>query len=119
VESAWSASRTNGSEFQDRYQRLQPRLGHKRAIVAVAHVLALRIYEVLQSGLPYQKAAPLRANLPSTDSSGTTVEGSSTSIVGSRIWIPRRPSQIVFRTTRINIDKTKPSYLPSIGVYLH
>ena len=56
VESAWSASRTNGSEFQERYQRRQPRLGHKRAIVAVAHVLALRIYDVLQSGLPYQKA---------------------------------------------------------------
>jgi len=53
VESAWSASRTNGSEFQDRYHRLQPRVGHKRAIVAVAHVLALRIYEVLESGLPY------------------------------------------------------------------
>jgi transposase len=54
VESAWSASRTNGSEFQDRYQRLQPRLGHKRAIVAVAHLLAIRIYEVLDSSLPYQ-----------------------------------------------------------------
>jgi len=56
VESAWSASRTNGSQFQERYQRRQPGLGHKRAIVAVAHVLALRIYDVLQSGLPYQKA---------------------------------------------------------------
>jgi transposase len=55
VESAWSASRTNGSEFQDRYQRLHSRIGHKRAIVAVAHVLALRIYEVLASGLPYQQ----------------------------------------------------------------
>jgi transposase len=54
VESAWSASRTNGSEFQDRYQRLQSRLGHKRAIVAVAHLLAIRIYQVLDSGLPYQ-----------------------------------------------------------------
>jgi transposase len=55
VESAWSASRTNGSEFQDRYQRLQPRIGHKRAIMAVAHLLALRIYGVLESGLPYKK----------------------------------------------------------------
>src|SRR5882724_1079084 len=55
VESAWSASRTNGSEFQGRYQRLQPRLGHKRALVAVAHALALRIHEVLESGIPYQK----------------------------------------------------------------
>lgn len=56
VESAWSASRTNGSEFQDRYQRLQPRIGHKRAIMAVAHALALRIHQVLASGVPYQQA---------------------------------------------------------------
>lgn len=56
VESAWSASRTNGSEFQDRYRRLHPRIGHKRAIVAVAHLLTLRIYQVLQSCLPYQTA---------------------------------------------------------------
>jgi len=55
VESAWSASRTNGSEFQNRYQRLQPRIGHKRAIMAVAHTLALRIHEVLESGVAYQK----------------------------------------------------------------
>ena len=55
VESAWSASRINGSESGP-LSEVQPCLGHKRAIVAVAHMLALRIYEVLQSGLPYQKA---------------------------------------------------------------
>jgi transposase len=55
VESAWSASRTNHSEFRDRYQRLQPRIGHKRAIMAVAHLLALRVHEVLLSRLPYEK----------------------------------------------------------------
>jgi transposase len=54
VEAAWSATRTNQSEFQDRYQRLRPKIGHKRAIVASAHTLALRIYEVLESALPYQ-----------------------------------------------------------------
>ena len=54
VEAAWSASRTKLSEFQDRYQRLVPKIGHKRAIVASAHTLALRIYGVLQAGLPYQ-----------------------------------------------------------------
>jgi transposase len=41
VESAWSASRTKDSEFQERYQRLKPKLGHKRAttghIRATAH----------------------------------------------------------------------------------
>jgi transposase len=54
VEAAWSATRTKQSEFQDRYQRLRPKIGHKRAIVASAHTLALRIYEVLQENRPYQ-----------------------------------------------------------------
>jgi transposase len=37
VEAAWSASRTKQSEFESRYQRLNGRIGHKRALVAVAH----------------------------------------------------------------------------------
>jgi len=53
VEAAWSATRTKQSEFQDRYQRMRTKIGHKRAIVASAHTLALRIYEVLEAGLPY------------------------------------------------------------------
>lgn len=53
TEAAWSASRKKGSEFQAAYQRWKPRLGHKRAIVAVAHLLAKTIYEVLSSGQPY------------------------------------------------------------------
>jgi transposase len=54
VEAAWSASRTNGSEFQLRYQRLHPRLGHKRALVAAAHCLVIRIYQVLSDATRYQ-----------------------------------------------------------------
>ncbi|MDP9169973.1 MAG: IS110 family transposase [Acidobacteriota bacterium] len=54
VEAGWSASRTKGSEFQDRYQRLKPRLGHNRAMVACAHSLALRIYTVLETATPYK-----------------------------------------------------------------
>jgi len=55
VESAWSASRTKDSEFQQRYQRLKPKIGHKRAIVAAARILAHRIYEVLGTGDAYQQ----------------------------------------------------------------
>ena len=55
VECAWSASRKNGSEFQQQYQRLKPRLGHKRAIVAVAHSLTLVIFQVLSKLEPYTK----------------------------------------------------------------
>jgi transposase len=54
VEAAWSASRTKQSEFEGRYQRHKQRMGHKRALVAAAHMLAIRIYEVLDSGAPYQ-----------------------------------------------------------------
>ncbi len=54
VEAAWSASRTHDSEFQSRYRKLHPRVGHKRALVATAHLLAVRIYEVLSGSVPYQ-----------------------------------------------------------------
>ena len=54
VESGWSASRTQGTEFKEQYERLRGRIGHKRAIVASAHLLALQIYQVLSSAQPYQ-----------------------------------------------------------------
>jgi transposase len=56
TESAWSASRKKSSEFQNDYQRRKERLGHKRAIVAVAHALAETVFEVLSTGHPYTKA---------------------------------------------------------------
>jgi len=59
VESAWSASRTKDSEFNRYYQRLCPRLGHKRALVAVAHLLAIRVYEVLSTHQPYERQPEL------------------------------------------------------------
>jgi transposase len=55
TESAWSASRKKNSEFQTDYERWKPRLKHKRAIVAVAHVLAATVYEVLSTGQAYTK----------------------------------------------------------------
>jgi transposase len=59
VEAAWSASRTKQSEFEVHYHKLRVRLGHKRALVAVAHMLLLRIYAVLATSTPYQPASPL------------------------------------------------------------
>jgi transposase len=57
VECAWSASLKLGSYFRARYQRLIPRTGKKRAIVAVAHSLLTLIYEILSTKTPYRKAA--------------------------------------------------------------
>ena len=53
TESAWSASRRKDSEFQNAYQRWKGRLGHKRAIVATAHMLVETVYEVLSTSTPY------------------------------------------------------------------
>jgi transposase len=56
VECAWSASRKKQSEFRNQYERFKPRLGHKRSIVAVAHSLAIVVFEVLSTGEPYIKS---------------------------------------------------------------
>lgn len=57
VECAWSASRTKDSAFQIKYQGLKPKIGHKRALIAVAHMLVYAIYNVLSRGEAY-KAVP-------------------------------------------------------------
>lgn len=58
TECAWSASRTKGSAFQAKYERLKPKIGHKRALVAVAHLLTHAIYWVLLRGEPYRANTP-------------------------------------------------------------
>jgi transposase len=53
LECAWASTRRKNSQMQHRYRRLEPRLGHKRAIVAVAHKLVEAIYYVLSMRRPY------------------------------------------------------------------
>lgn len=57
VECAWAASMKVGSYFRARYQRLLPRTGKKRAVVAVAHSLILLIHKMLSTNTPYRKAS--------------------------------------------------------------
>ena len=57
VECAWAASMKVGSYFRARYQRLLPRTGKKRAVVAVAHSLLLLIHKMLSTNTSYRKAA--------------------------------------------------------------
>jgi transposase len=61
VESAWSASMKIGSYFRARYQRLLPRTGKKRAVVAVAHSMLTLIHQMLSTNTPYRKAAEEKA----------------------------------------------------------
>jgi transposase len=57
LECAWSSSHRKNSQMQHRYQRLQPRKGHKRAIVAVAHALVQAVYYVLSTRQPFVDTA--------------------------------------------------------------
>lgn len=58
TECAWAASRTVGSTFQAKYQSLKPKIGHGRALVAVAHALVKAIHYVLANRQPYRDAPP-------------------------------------------------------------
>jgi transposase len=64
VECGWAGANRKDSAFRQRYQRLSPRIGHKRAIVAVAHTLVLTAFEVLSKDRPYDGlgADPLPAS---------------------------------------------------------
>src|SRR5258707_7791160 len=61
-ECAWAASRTKGSAFQAKYERLKPKVGHLRALTAVAHQLARAIFYVLAKGEPYRESRPQELN---------------------------------------------------------
>lgn len=55
VEAAWAASRTNGTFFKERYQRLIGRKGSTKALVAVAHSILKCIHYVLSTGGEYKE----------------------------------------------------------------
>jgi transposase len=54
-QSANAAVKAKGSVFQDLYRRLVPRLGHNKAIWAVAHKLCRIVWKILHDGVHYQE----------------------------------------------------------------
>lgn len=54
---AQTAARKNGSFFQKKYQRLAPRRGPKRALVAVQHSLIIAIWHILTNRESYRAHA--------------------------------------------------------------
>ena len=55
VEAAWAATRKRDCALSGQYYRLRARLGHKKAIVAVAHSILVIMYECLSHGKTYQE----------------------------------------------------------------
>ena len=54
VQSAWAATRKQGSVFEARFHQVAPRRGQKRAIVAIAHLMLIILYHMLKQGMPFR-----------------------------------------------------------------
>jgi transposase len=63
VQSAWSASHTKDTVFSACYRRWVPRLGKKKALIAVAHKILMVIWHLLKKGTSYrERRQPLPAS---------------------------------------------------------
>ena len=58
VQAALSASKVKSSSMRARYLSLTPRLGHKKAIIAVAAAMLRTVYHMLKDGTFYQDLGP-------------------------------------------------------------
>ena len=58
VQAALSATKVKSSSMRARYLSLTPRLGHKKAIVAVAAAMLRTAYHMLKDGTFYQDLGP-------------------------------------------------------------
>jgi transposase len=54
VEAGFAASRSTGTYLRSQYQRLKPRIGHKRAVIAVGHSILVAMYSMLTRDEPYR-----------------------------------------------------------------
>ncbi|GAC1360920.1 MAG: IS110 family transposase [Ktedonobacteraceae bacterium] len=58
IEVAHAAARSKGTFLEAYYQRLRKRMGHKKAIVALAHRILVIIYHLLKEQQPYRELGP-------------------------------------------------------------
>ena len=55
VQAAWSASHTKNTVFSACFRRWVPRLGKKKALIAVAHRILVVVWHLLKKGTSYQE----------------------------------------------------------------
>jgi transposase len=58
VQVAWVLTRMSDNYLSAQFHHLKPRLGAKKAVVAVAHSVLVIVYHVLTKGEPYQDLGP-------------------------------------------------------------
>ena len=54
IECAHAAARTKGCWLREKFQSIQPRMPFKKAVVVIAHKLALIVYHVIRNGAVYR-----------------------------------------------------------------
>jgi transposase len=88
-QSAWASSHKKQSSFKARYDKLNPRLKHKGAVIAVAHALVHAIYGVLQYQRPYQ-ASDASAG-PDQSKTKRLIRHHSRRLKQLQAWLPKAP----------------------------
>ena len=58
VQGAWSAVRTRGTFWRQKFHQLVVRLGPKKAIVAIARKMLVAIFYILRDATPYREPTP-------------------------------------------------------------
>lgn len=58
VQAAWAASRTKGTYLSSKYHKLASRIGKKKALIALAHIILVSIYHMIKKNEPYKDLGP-------------------------------------------------------------
>jgi hypothetical protein len=85
IEVANAAARSKGTFLGAYYQRLRKRMGHKKAIVALAHRILIIIYHLLKEQQPYRELGPDHAEEKALEA--------------SKNWAIRRLEQLGYQVT--------------------
>ena len=60
IECAWAAIRKKNHYLSSKYHQLKTRIGHKKALVAIAHKMLIGVYFVIKDGNSYKHLGPER-----------------------------------------------------------
>lgn len=85
IEAAQAAARSKGTFLGALYQRLRKRMGHQKAIVALAHRMLVIIYHLLKEQQPYRELGPDHAEEQADEA--------------SKRWALRRLEQLGYQVT--------------------
>jgi transposase len=54
VQAAWAASHTKNTYLSSKYRKLASRIGKKKALIAIAHIILVSIYHMIKKKEPYK-----------------------------------------------------------------